>query len=210
MDTKTKKYTQFDTEFMSLNCRKGYYSKRKYEQVKIKIEKYKPKIIFIQEAEIPKENFDEIKKLINVPGYKIITSNISYNRNYCIIAYVKVDLDVNVIAPFQAIVPTLTFEVKGDKTTQIVCNYYKPHSSSLDINTSNVEMTRNLVDEWNHLKVEYMRNDFILFGDSNIDWEREHFLDKQQMVLIDDFTTENGLKEILKSHIHTGQLSIIK
>ena len=58
------------------------------------------------------------------------------------------------------------------------------------------------MNEWKHLKVEYMRNDFILFGDSNIDWEREHFIDKQQMILIDDFTTENGLKEIIKSHTH--------
>ena len=81
-------------------------------------------------------------------------------------------------------------------------NYYKPHSSSLTNNTSNLEMTRNLVNEWKHLKVEYKRNEFISLGDSNIDWERGHFIDKQQMKLIDDFATANILNEIIKLHTH--------
>ena len=59
-----------ETEVISVNCRKGYITKSKNEQIKIIAEENNPKVMFIQEAEIPKASFNDLKPMLEIAGYK--------------------------------------------------------------------------------------------------------------------------------------------
>ena len=94
---------------ISLNIRKGLISPNKLEQVKQIAFKESPKFIFIQEAGIPKNKLHDWREDLTISGYALHCSGITYNDKISIVAYTRNEFDLQLLAPFQNIVPTISF-----------------------------------------------------------------------------------------------------
>ena len=190
------------TEILSLNIRKGFILKNKFEQIKLKILEALPKICMFQEVEIPFCQKEELMKDIQIDGYHIIYSKISYSNNCCIMAFIRLDIKWEMIEPTQSVVPTLGIICQEGKNKYIVCSHYKPHASSYSNGISNLKLTEMLVQEWDNIVNRYTNVEVIFLGDTNVDWNRDNTVDRPQIGAMDEFLSKNGFKEIIREHTH--------